>query len=228
MLKKITFLFVLISSLSAHAQFTIDEDTLFVSGAAGIDSNEFIDIYAHTVIRNTGSGSQSIVWTRLVNNLPSPKWTSAICDIISCRPPEVSSDSFTFNASGDTGILSFHFYTKNIDGTGYMTVRFARSNSPLDFKDVVINATAWHPVGVKKYNVLQISAYPNPAKTSIEFVNAAIGSGNIQIYNALGQLIKTSDFNERIVLDIQDLNAGLYTVRIEGENGVSSTTFIKE
>lgn len=228
MFKKITFLFVLLSSLSAHAQFTIDEDTLYISGPAGIDSNEFIDIYAHTVIRNTGGNLQSIIWTRLVNDLPSPKWTSAICDIISCRAPEVGNDSFTFISSGDTGILSFHFYSKNIPGTGYMTVRFARANNPLEFEDVVINATAWHPVGIKNYNILQISVYPNPAKNSIEFVNAAIGSGNIQIYNTLGQLVKTSDFNERIVLDIQDLDAGIYTVRIVGENGVSSTTFIKE
>ncbi len=227
MFKKITFLLMMVSALNARAQFTIDDDTLYTYGFAGTQSTDFVDLWAHTVIRSTNASPETILWNRINNNLPDVNWGSAICDIISCRTPEVSLDSFTFANGGDTGVLSFHFYTKNINGEAWMTVRFSRASNPMEFKDVVINCKAWKPVGITTPGLKSLNIYPNPASNLIKIDNREIGNASLKVYNSLGQIVMELPFLETISLDIAGLNSGIYTVKIEGVNGIAVSTFIK-
>ena len=62
-------------------------------------------------------------------------------------------------------------------------------------------------------------AYPNPAKekVTIEGIEAA----EVQVYNALGQLVKTVRNSNEI--KISDLTEGVYLLRIRNAKGVSQT-----
>lgn len=227
MFKKISLLFFLALSLTqARAQFTIDEDTLYAFGFAGSSSSEFVDIYGHTVIRSTGA-AETITWNRINTNYPNAGWSSAICDIISCRPPETSYDSFTFINGGDTGVLSFHFYVKNLPGSGNITVRFSRASAPTEYTDVVINCVAWDPVNVNDVRTTVSTVFPNPASGLLRISNAEIGKGEMRIYNAGGQLLHEGEFVSDKDMDISDFAAGVYTVMIRGEHAVSVIRFIK-
>lgn len=226
MFKKITLVLVMALALNARAQFTIDEDTLYCYGFAGSTSSDFVDIYAHTVIRSTASSTETINWSRINNALPGASWSTAICDIISCRAPEVSTDSFSFPA-GDTGILSFHFYTKDLAGNGWMTVRFSRVSNPLDYIDVVINARAWNPLGIKRPVLAATNVYPNPAANKVKFENTDLTNGTLSVYNALGQLMVEMPFISGMELDIQSLASGIYSCTIESQSGISNAGFVK-
>jgi hypothetical protein len=229
MFKRITFIFVLaLGAVSAQAQFSVDEDTLYAYGFAGKTSAEFVDIEAETMIRHTGSTPQRINWIRSENDLPSMDWSSAVCDIISCRSAEVDTGSFFFSP-GDTGGLFFHFYTKNVNASGKMVVRFSSADNPLDYVDVVTFATAWKPVGLQSVNKNSKTVVtPNPAKNSITFVNDNISAGTIEFYNTVGQVVLTMPYNNEMSVDVSGLSSGVYTVKIASASQASFSKIIKE
>ncbi|MEX0598065.1 MAG: hypothetical protein WD512_16375 [Candidatus Paceibacterota bacterium] len=53
-----------------------------------------VDVFAGTWIYNLSNLLDTIVWTRSTNTLSDPAWTSAVCDIILCHPPDVSTNEF--------------------------------------------------------------------------------------------------------------------------------------
>ena len=227
MFRKITLIIIALVGLNANAQFTIDEDTLYAFGFVGATSADFSDIYAHTVIRSKAPSPETIKWNRFNVVLPSAEWSTGICDILSCRGPEIGSDSFTFNKAGDTGILSFHCYAKNIRGNGSFTVRFARANNPLDFKDVYINVQGWAPTGVSSSMRTLINVYPNPVNDYVNINNPLIGKADLKVYNAQGQIVYESGFDNNARVDVSSFSSGLYTRVVQGEKGSTSTTFVK-
>jgi len=227
MFRKITLIIIALVGLNANAQFTIDEDTLYAFGFVGATSADFSDIYAHTVIRSKAPSPETIKWNRFNVVLPSAEWSTGICDILSCRGPEIGSDSFTFNKAGDTGILSFHCYAKNIRGNGSFTVRFARANNPLDFKDVYINVQGWAPTGVSSSMRTLINVYPNPVNDYVNINNPLIGKADLKVYNAQGQIVYESAFENNARVDVSSFSSGLYTIVVQGEKGSTSTTFVK-
>ncbi len=227
MFKKITLIIIALVGLNANAQFTIDEDTLYAYGFVGASSSDFSDIYAHTVIRSKAPAPETVKWNRFNVSLPSTEWSTAICDILSCRGPEISSDSFAFSGAGDTGILSFHFYTKNIRGNGSFVVRFSRANNPLDFKDVYINAQGWAPTGVSSSMRTLLNVYPNPVNDFVNINNPLIGKADLKVYNAQGQLVFESAFENSAKVDVSNFTSGLYTIVVQGEKGSTSSTFVK-
>jgi hypothetical protein len=228
MFKRITFLFVVaLASLSANAQFKVEEDTLYAYGFAGTNSLDLTDIPAETHIMHMGLSNEMINWRRTVNDLPDPEWTSAVCDIVFCRGPEVDTGSFMFEA-GDTGFLSFHFYPKNIKGDAKMVVRFSRASNPLEYVDVVIMGRAWKPVGISAVNTSVTSVMPNPAKTAVTFSNDKIENGNLEVYNAMGQLVLSTTYANLMTLDIKDFASGIYTVKISDATHTSVSRIVKE
>ena len=227
MFKKITLIIIALVGLNANAQFTIDEDTLYAYGYVGANSADFSDLGAHTVIRSKAPQPETIRWNRFNVVLPSTEWSTGICDIISCRGPEVGNDSFTFNNAGDTGILSFHFYAKNIRGNGSFVVRFSRVNNPLDFKDVYINAQGWAPTGVSSSMRTLMNVYPNPVNDFVNIKNPLIGKAELKVYNAQGQIVYESAFDNNARVDVSSFSSGLYTIVVQGEKGSTSTTFVK-
>jgi hypothetical protein len=227
MFKKITLIIIALVGLNVNAQFTIDEDTLYAYGFVGANASDFSDIYAHTVIRSKALSPETIKWNRFNVSLPSAEWSTAICDILSCRGPEVSNDSFAFNKAGDTGILSFHFYAKNIRGKGSFVVRFSRVNNPLYFKDVYINAQGWAPTGVSSSMRTLMNVYPNPVNDYVNIKNPLIGKADLKVYNAQGQLVFESPFENNARVDVSNFTSGLYTIVVQGEKGSTSTTFVK-
>ena len=75
---------------------------------------------------------------------------------------------------------------------------------------------------VEENRDIKISVFPNPAngKLLIEGIEPA----EVQVYNALGQLVKTTNGNE---IDISNLPNGLYLLEIIGQKGVVTKQIIK-
>src|SRR5690606_7011963 len=116
-------------------------------GFAPMNSSEFVDLNAEVHIKSLSISGERISWVRTIEDLPDTSWTSAVCDIVSCRGPEVDTGSFYFEPL-DSGILSFHFYPTVNAGKGQMTVKFYRDNNPLEFVEIVTFIHAWKPVSI--------------------------------------------------------------------------------
>ena len=52
---------------------------------------------------------------------------------------------------------------------------------------------------------------------------------NVQVYDVYGKLLKTVEVNANTVdLDVRELSAGMYFVRISTEKGVVTKSFVKK
>jgi hypothetical protein len=71
-----------------------------------------------------------------------------------------------------------------------------------------------------------VNGYPNPATNSIEFALGEAQVTTVEVYNNLGQSMPVtySSDNGIMVLDIRDLNSGLYIVNIRMDNDMVYTS----
>lgn len=74
----------------------------------------------------------------------------------------------------------------------------------------------------------EVSFYPNPAKDVITFKYNSGKTAEIYVYNVLGSRVKTfSHTGTETVINITDLQKGLYFIRFTEGNSVISKSFTK-
>ena len=84
-------------------------------------------------------------------------------------------------------------------------------------------AAFFNGTGVDENGFSTINLYPNPAKDKIR-IEGLEGRKEIRIYDAVGLLIKALDVDGENEIDINDLAAGFYFLRIDGH----TTKFVKQ
>ncbi|MBO4654500.1 MAG: fibronectin type III domain-containing protein [Bacteroidales bacterium] len=87
------------------------------------------------------------------------------------------------------------------------------------------------PVGIKNMNKANsIHLMPNPADNYIELrVNIEESVENAVIYNAFGQKIQTVNLvDNHASIDLSDMAAGMYFVRVNGDNVTATKKFIRK
>jgi endonuclease I len=85
--------------------------------------------------------------------------------------------------------------------------------------------TIWgNPAGIDDINVITISIYPNPNKGIINFENNE-NKTDFLVIDVIGKIVKEGTINSNII-DIQELNNGIYFLRISNENVVKTAKFI--
>lgn len=91
---------------------------------------------------------------------------------------------------------------------------------------VTIPCNAW-PTSIVENTQPTFEAYPNPATTYIDVVNASSESCTYSIINSLGQVVKTQQSNSsttRISLD--GIGAGVYLLQMKSGHSVSTKEII--
>ena len=92
---------------------------------------------------------------------------------------------------------------------GVDTVFYIAAENGFVYKSAMI------PVSGLEENVSQINVYPNPAKDRV--IVEGVEAAEVQVYNALGQLVKTvQNANE---INVSDLMEGIYLLRIADADG---------
>lgn len=116
----------------------------------------------------------------------------------------------TIIISGDkTGVLATHIAADQIVAPGG-SVNVAYD---LDTDKTTVTSTAEEiPLGVKDFATLDFSLYPNPTADFIN-IKSKTTISNVKVYSTLGRLVK--DVNDETRIDISDLSAGYYIVKIK-------------
>ena len=82
--------------------------------------------------------------------------------------------------------------------------------------------------GIADYE-LATSLYPNPNNGRFTINNEQVIINNVQVYDVYGKLLKTVEVNGNTAeLDVRELSAGMYFVRISTEKGVVTKSFVKK
>jgi len=77
-------------------------------------------------------------------------------------------------------------------------------------------------VGIDNVNSnASFMVYPNPSKGQL-FINSDVTNAAVSVTNALGQTVYTNTFNSlnNAKIDLGNVSEGIYTIRIQTENGV--------
>ena len=69
-----------------------------------------------------------------------------------------------------------------------------------------------------------MNIYPNPTQNTLNI--EGIDNGKYSIYNVQGKLVLYGELEESINVSI--LSEGLYTIKIENEEGVAIKQFVKQ
>ena len=83
-------------------------------------------------------------------------------------------------------------------------------------------------VGINDYEQM-ISLYPNPNNGQFIINNEQLIINNVQVYDVYGKLLKSVEGGDNTVdLDVRELSAGMYFVRISTEKGMVTKSFVKK
>jgi hypothetical protein len=75
----------------------------------------------------------------------------------------------------------------------------------------------------------EINVYPNPATTFITIETNESDIESVTLYDALGRLINNVSSQENsVMINVANLSAGIYFVKIKTSNAFSITTFVKK
>lgn len=85
--------------------------------------------------------------------------------------------------------------------------------------EVVVNIEA---LGTIDFNATTFTVYPNPVSSTL-YINANSNVNEVKVYNMLGQEVYTAATGE---VNLQDLQAGYYVVKVSFDNNTTATTKI--
>jgi hypothetical protein len=195
-------------TLNADNTISLDLGSNFAT-AAGPDIRAFLV--------NSNGLSDTALRNSLISELENIEFGLVGCT--SCGLSQNGAKSFTVAIPNTVDIEDFDkvfFYCLQFDqfwdfGTH---TSFSDSNcSILNIEDIALNT---------------ISLYPNPAKDAITLKGKTNQEAEIYIYNVLGELVteKTQNFNS--IIDISELESGLYLVQISFEGNQTTKRLIIE
>ncbi len=132
--------------------------------------------------------------------------------------------------TGEWEVITFDFSAK-IGETHTRLVFFpdfpdAREAGSVSYVDNIKMVTA--PVGIKKYDDVSLSVYPNPANDQLNV--QAKGMTSVTILDVLGKSVKSVQLQgvDRATLSVEDLSQGVYFITIEATGGSKTTKFLKK
>jgi hypothetical protein len=210
-------LLLCVTAWSLQAQvLDFTSDTVMTTGF----SSDY-EIIANSNLDNLSANDHTIVWRRVVNNLPNG-WTSSVCDKNACW--YYSTDSKTFLLPGSRGEkLDVNFYPNNNTGTATVELlAYVQGDSTNTVVRATYKATAEQPSSVvaAKKN-LNINIYPNPVKDMM-MVKGLLENQTykVELYSILGTKINSYTLAAGTAqggiheVDVNDLPKGVYMVRI--------------
>ena len=222
----LSFLFTLSLNAVVFAQFTMESLSYNVE-----TYSEDFEIVIKNNVFNSGQDSITTAWLRVVNDYPVARWTgTSICDNINCASPSVSSREMLPIAPGDSSRLDVHFLTNGFTGDGNVeiliwdvsdsagsvqTISFTVKNDP-SFATSISDV-----LGEEDIDLSVVNGHVHLSATS----DARL---TVNVYDLLGNQVKSASCNGMLSLDVRDLPATMYFVQVlQGSTLVKTQSFVR-
>ena len=225
-LRIVSFLLALTLHTVVFAQFTLGR----LSYNLETYSEDF-EIVLKNQVYNSGQDSITTAWLRVVNDYPAARWTgSSVCDNINCAAPSVSGREMLPIAPGDSSRLDVHFLTNGFTGDGSVdillwdvsdsagsvqTISFTVKNDP-SFATSISDVLSEEDIDLSVVNGhVQLTATSDARLT-------------VNVYDLLGNQVKSASCNGMLSLDVRDLPATMYFVQVlQGSTLVMTQSFVR-
>lgn len=146
------------------------------------------------------------------------------------------SDHTSFNQNGYMGIYPFEDYQNyspyihsGNDLIGPSVNSFEMSQRYTQMNVACVSTLALlDSESVSENEMSSVTMFPNPAQNTLVLTSEYSGNNKVQIISSLGQIVKEFSFESATTVDIEDLNAGVYLVKISGENAIIKKLVVKD
>lgn len=165
----------------------------------------------------------------LTNRVIFPSWLNAQILDSDGRPlPNAIVNDTTYIMPGERfGVM----LQSTIQAIGTVTVDYVDMNTGLIVFTNPVPVTINDFIGLKEQNKRsdRVSIFPNPTdKYLVVKSDLEMESSFLKIYNSIGQLVLTSEFNKEIKLDVSSFSKGLYSIVLFDKTGNhTAKNFIK-
>lgn len=215
-MKKIVYLFIVFALTISAQDFTFNPSSSYV--AEGSAENA-IDVKVY-IQNESGFSLRDWEWVLLDIDQPAAWGDLAICDNINCYYGLEAGDTSVLAAVPADAAFSYKvtFAPNNTDGVGTVKLAFYNPDDTTGKMDTVtIGFDTW-PLSVKEATGIDFSIYPNPTSDELNINLGAPQSGNLMIYNFIGQVVYTEILVNvtSTTLDMETLPNGNYFVKWEG------------
>lgn len=231
MRKIILFSLISIFALKVSAQNLVaDTDSSY---KVGFPSDFLITCDNH--VTNQSGTTLNIKWVRTEESLPAG-WSTTVCDKNTCYSSSTNIQTYTSN-NNDKDLLKVNFAPAGTEGTGVVRLNvFSTSDSANTNTVAYYIAKSDINASTSVQKVKDFVIYPTPVRSNMFIAyNSSIDPTKVEIYNVLGQKVKTilienERANNKIELDLSMLNKGLYFARVytSGSSAVLTKQFTKE
>lgn len=172
------------------------------------------DITYHVHIENTGTETINLFWSKRLVSGPTEWWTW-ICDQTTCYLPETNScppQNPNVLAPGGSFDFQMHMNPRNVEGTGLYQAHILDGDGNIL---ETINATVEISQTSSTTNAdgSKLSVYPNPTADFFQ-ISGITGLRYVEVYNIVGNKIKSFDAAPQKQYYVGDLNEGIYLVRM--------------
>ena len=146
------------------------------------------------------------------------------------------SDHTSFNQNGFMGIYPFEDYQNyspyihsGNDLIGPSVNSFEMSQRYAQMNIACVSTLAVLDTESVSENIANtVSIFPNPAKNELTLTSEYNGNNDVQIINSVGQIVKEFSFMNETTVNIDELNTGVYFVKIVGENITTKKLVVNE
>ena len=146
------------------------------------------------------------------------------------------SDHTSFNQNGFMGIYPFEDYQNyspyihsGNDLIGPSVNSFEMSQRYTQMNVACVSTLAILDTESVEENIANaVAMFPNPAKNELTIASEFNGNNEVQIINSVGQIVKEFSFMNETTVNIDELNAGVYFVKVIGENTTTKKLVVKE
>jgi hypothetical protein len=219
MMKKLLFLSVAVMiSAFAFAQIVVTPNP-----SNGRGSKDGI-IKCDGMVKNTSTTDSVFSWVRY-QSLPSG-WTTQICDPVTCWSDAQDSSIFDLK-SGDSNVLYVQVNPNGFVGSATIKLYVFAVGKRNQGDTIYYNAETW-ALSSRPISSRELSLYPNPAQTEINFRYDAGAPIQAEVYNIIGNKVKSFTHNSFITsVNIEQLPKGMYIIRMYDGNKTLTKTFTK-
>lgn len=205
--RNILVLFILMGASLAQAQTGIM--ALPVSASATVRATD-LDVAARATFKNTSTTNKTYRWTRKIKTL-STGWSVAVGDKNGVNIMSTDTMRFTL-APGEETNLDVHIYPNGINGSAQVELLIYDIADPASRQTYSYSFNQNAP-SREPGNGDQIVLYPNPAYDYFK-VEAKAALAKVELYNLAGSQVKTFYAYPDKRYMINDINSGVYLVRL--------------
>jgi len=142
-------------------------------------------------------------------------------------PANADDASYTWavaNGSGSATISASGLLTAVSDGTVTVTATANDGSGEIGSTTITIsNQTA----GIDEVTLNNLSIYPNPVQNQLFIESSDKQITELIIFDITGKIIKSIGYNTKII-DVSDLNQGVYMLKVATDKGVATQRFVKQ